>query len=242
MKSFTCLTIIVLTAIPLPAKADTADLLACELQSQSAAVAREVYYHFRGTPQYVSIYLQSLELYRHAELLHRQVDAHADEGELCKTLECMRPMFQRIDRQIEAWEHAQANVRLDVHGHAFPAAGPQAGYVSPFHLQRLCGQLTAMKATMDQIDGLLHPGAVDVTPLPPPPGATPRLPPPPEAGSPTVLPRQTFPPQTVPRNQQPRFEAPLPQSPDLGPQFPQQSHRPAIQFNRKGIAFSVVIK
>lgn len=241
MKRFLMLTTTLLMTLPNAAKADATDALACELQSQTAAVAREIYYHFRGAPEFVPIYLQSLDLYRHAELLHSQADAHLGDGELCKTLECMRPLFQRIDAQVGRWEEAEEQGGVDSHGHALPV-GPQAGYVSPFHLRRPCGQLTEIKATMDQMDGVLHPGASGVTPLPAPPGAGSNLPLPPQSNVFPGRPRSTVPramPPVLPSAPvQPQYESPI--GPVPGPQFPQQSGRPKFQFQKRG--FSVVIR
>ncbi len=213
--------------------------VACDLQSQVGAAAREIYFHFREAPQFAPTYLVSLELYRHAEQLHALADAGASDAQLCRALECMQPLHSRLDAQIERWEAIATPVDGAIawrHAHP-PLAG---GYVSQFHAERLCDQLSQVKAMMERIDAILHPGTAAVPDLPQPPGTFNGLPAPP-VDSPRAVPGRIFvPPQPVPV--QPMPDPRQYQGPQFnGPELPLQSHR-GFTIRKKGVAFSVVIR
>lgn len=187
--------------------------LAESLQAQSAATARDIYYHLREAPDFVHLYNDSLALYRQTEKLHLLVDNHASPRDLDRQIHLLEDTQKHIAELVEQMEKlnlAQGGNHRHVHFHP---------PVNQYHLERVCNLVTKMGQTIDHmhsdVAALLqaNPGV----PLPPgvQPGFQPVVPAPP-AAQPVIVPAQ---PQQV---------------------FPQSGRQ--INIRRGGLSFSMRVR
>lgn len=149
--------------------------LAHTLEQQSAEAAREIYRHFRHTPQFTHLYRDIYEMYQLAA--HLEDVAHRRSGltHLQHDVEELDELFHHVEELVAAM--ARSRRHDDHHGIEFGGGRFEFhfgrhghSYHGDYHMRRLRGLLAAMEDTLHHLQDDLRDlnGTVGGVPVPPP--------------------------------------------------------------------------
>ncbi|MBW3541380.1 MAG: hypothetical protein KY476_14020 [Planctomycetes bacterium] len=153
---FTALAVSTFGAVPSVARAEHVpdvrriDRLALELEADAARACREVYYHFRGAPDFHHLYSDTYELYTRAAHIHELAHHRGGIAAICREIDELDELAHHTAELVDDLARDSAAVGFGGrfgHGHSS----------SDYHLRRLRSLVECIEETVHELADAVHP-------------------------------------------------------------------------------------